>query len=283
LKRGLRRLGTTNGLVLVAFLAAYANASRAEPATLLVEFSGRKGYFSTAELSANPTTRTLEIPHDPAYGRPMRYLAVPLLELLRGFRNDAADTIEARATDGFVSQLPRRLIEPVTSGGAVAWIAIEDPAHPWPNLPRKSHSAGPFYLVWEDPERSGVTSEQWPYALVSLTGVSDPLRRWPQLSIAAHVPADDPSRRGQAVFLVQCLPCHRLYGAGAGDQGPDLGLPMPATVYMTRAGLKALLRDPSAVRKWPRQQMPRFDRDTLPDSDIDAVIAYLTRITDQRR
>src|SRR6185369_8964043 len=230
-----------------------------------------------AELLANPATRTLEIPDDPAYGHPMRYQAIPLLELLHGLGNDA-DTIEARATDGFVSQLPWRLVERSASGGAVAWIAIEDPADSWPNLPSKSYSAGPFYLVWEHPKQSGVTSEQWPYALVSLAGVSDPLRRWPQLSIAADLPADDPSRRGQAVFLVQCLPCHRLYGAGAGAQGPDLGSPMPATVYMTQAGLKALLRDPSAVRKWPGQQMPSFDADTLPDSDIDAVIAYLTRI-----
>ena len=164
-----------------------------------------------------------------------------------------------------------------------AWIAIADPMHPWPNLPSKSYSAGPFYLVWEHPKQSGVTSEEWPYALASLSGVSDPLRRWPQLSIAANVPADDPSRRGLAVFLVQCLPCHRLYGAGAGAQGPDLGSPMPATAYMTQVGLKALLRDPSAVRKWPGPQMPSFDPDTLPDSDIDAVIAYLTRITEQRR
>jgi hypothetical protein len=29
--------------------------------------------------------------------------------------------------------------------------------------------------------------------------------------------------------------------------------------------------------------MPSFDADTLPDTDIDAVIAYLTRITEQRR
>jgi mono/diheme cytochrome c family protein len=282
LKSRFHRLRTTNLLVLAVLLIA-ANAGRAEPTTLLVEVNGQKRYFSTTGLLANPATRTLEIPSDPAYGRPMRYLAVPLLELLHGLPAEVADTIEARATDGFVSQLPWRLIEQAASGGAVAWIAIEDPAHPWPNLPSKSHSAGPFYLVWEHPEQSGVTTEQWPYALTSMTGVSDPLRRWPQLSIAANVPAADPSRRGQAVFLVQCLPCHRLYGAGAGDQGPDLGRPMPATVYMTRAGLKALLRDPSAVRKWPRQQMPSFDRDTLPDSDIDAVIAYLTRITDERR
>ena len=283
LKRRLRSLRTTNLLVLAVMLIAYVNAGRAEPATLLIEFNGQKRYFSTAELVANSATRTLEIPDDPAYGHPMRYLAMPLLELLHGLRNDAADTIEARATDGFVSQLPWRLFEQSASGGAVAWIAIEDPMHPWPNLPSKSYSAGPFYLVWEHPKQSGVTSEEWPYALASLSGVSDPLRRWPQLSIAANVPADDPSRRGLAVFLVQCLPCHRLYGAGAGAQGPDLGSPMPATAYMTQVGLKALLRDPSAVRKWPGQQMPSFDPDTLPDSDIDAVIAYLTRITEQRR
>jgi mono/diheme cytochrome c family protein len=277
-----RWLRTTNLLVLVVLLIAYANAGRAGPATLLIEFNGQKRYFSTAELLANSATRTVEIAGDPTYGQPMRCLAIPLLELSHGFRN-TADTIEARATDGFVSQIPWGLIEQGASGGAVAWIAIEDPAHPWPNLPNKSYSAGPFYLVWEHPELSGVTPEQWPYALASLTAVSDPLQRWPQLSIASKVPANDPSRRGQAVFLMQCLPCHRLYGAGAGDQGPDLGLPMPATAYMTRAGLKALLRDPSAVRKWPQQQMPSFDPETLPDSDIDAVIAYLARITDQRK
>jgi mono/diheme cytochrome c family protein len=277
------RLRKTNLFLLALLLIAHAGAARAEPAALSIELDGQTRHFSAAELLANPATHTLDIPRDPSYGRPMRYRAVPLLELLRGMPIDATDTIEARATDGFVSQLPGRLIERAAEGGAVAWIAIEDPAHPWPDLPGKSVSAGPFYLVWEQPERSDVTSEQWPYALASLTGVSDPLQRWPQLSLDADVPAEDPSRRGQALFLVQCLPCHRLYGGGAGRQGPDLGQPMPATAYMTRTGLEALLRDPAAVRSWPQQQMPAFDKDTLSDADIDAVIAYLTRITEQHR
>jgi mono/diheme cytochrome c family protein len=279
----MRRLRTTNLIALALLFISHATSSQAEPATLSIELNGQTRHFSAAELLANPATRALEIPRDPAYGQSMRYLAVPLRELMLGLRNDATDTIEARATDGFVSQLPWNLIEQAASGGAVAWIAIEDPAHPWANLPGKSFSAGPFYLVWEHPERAGVTPEQWPYALASLTGASDPLRRWPQLSVGAAVPADDASRRGQAVFLVQCLPCHRLYGAGAGDKGPDLGLPMPATAYLTQAGLKALLRNPAAVRTWPQQQMPGFDADMLPDTDIDAVIAYLTRIGEQQR
>jgi mono/diheme cytochrome c family protein len=270
-------------LALAFLLIGHVSSGKADPATLSIELDGQTRHFSAAELLANPATRTLEIPRDASYGQSMSYLAIPLRELMPGLRTDDTDAIEARATDGFVSQLPLKLIEQAANGGAVAWIAIEDPAHPWPNLPNKPFSAGPFYLVWEHPEQSGVTSEQWPYALASLTGVSDPLLRWPQLSIGANVPADDPSRRGQVVFLVQCLPCHRLYGAGAGEQGPDLGLPMPATSYMTQAGLKALLRNSSAVRNWPQRQMPSFDADTLPDTDIDAVIAYLTRITEQRK
>ena len=88
----------------------------------------------------------------------------------------------------------------------------------------------------------------------------------------------DPARRGQEVFIVQCLPCHRLRGAGTGDLGPDLGQPMPVTVYFTKEGLKALIRDPAAVRSWPQMQMPGF-KANMSDLDIDAVIAYLGQIT----
>jgi hypothetical protein len=43
----LRRLRTTNLLVLAVLLIAFANVGRAEPATLLIEFNGQKRYFST--------------------------------------------------------------------------------------------------------------------------------------------------------------------------------------------------------------------------------------------
>ena len=98
------------------------------------------------------------------------------------------DTIEARASDGFVSQIPASLVAKGVSGGAVAWVAVEDPAAPWPNLEGRDVSAGPFYLVWQHPERSGIGSEQWPFALAELTGVEDPLRRWPQLAVDTALP-----------------------------------------------------------------------------------------------
>ena len=51
------------------------------------------------------------------------------------------------------------------------------------------------------------------------------------------------------------------------------------TSYFTKAGLKALMRDPAAVRNWPRMQMAGFNTANLSDADIDAVIAYLGHIT----
>lgn len=272
-----------SALVLTLLIIGLTQSCQAEPTDLAVALNGHTRHFSLTELLTSPAIRTLEIPHDPAYRRSMHYQAIPLLELVTGWSGDAIDTLEARASDGFVAQLPWKVINNAARDGAVAWIAIEDPMHPWPNLVGKPFTAGPFYLVWEHPERAKISTEQWPYAIVGLTGVSDPLHRWPQLSVAASIPAEDPSRRGQEVFVVQCLPCHRLFGAGAGEMGPDLGLPMAATSYLTQAGLKALLRNPAAVRNWPQRQMPNFGEATLPDADIDAVISYLSRITAMRR
>jgi mono/diheme cytochrome c family protein len=129
--------------------------------------------------------------------------------------------------------------------------------------------------VWEHPERSSVAGEQWPFALVALTGVEAPARRWPQLAVDAALADDAPERLGQASFIRNCLPCHRLNGAGEGEIGPDLGQPMHVTAYMTPAGLRALIRDPKAVRTWPAQQMVGFDAKQIPDAELDALIAFL--------
>ena len=118
-------------------------------------------------------------------------------------------------------------------------------------------------------------SEQWPYQLASVTSVQSPARRWPQMAVDASLPADAPARRGQAVFTTQCLSCHRMKGAGAADVGPDLGQPMNPTQYLTPDGLRGLIRNPKAVRTWPQQEMPGFDEATLPEADLDALIAYL--------
>ena len=206
---------------------------------------------------------------------------MPLLSLLKGLPWDRFDTLEARSSDGFVAQIPLLLVRKGATDGATAWIAVEPPGQPWPNLPGRTTGAGPFYLVWEHPERSRVTTEQWPYQLASLTAVESPAHRWPQLAADPSLPAEAPARRGEAVFIANCLPCHRLNGGGAGEVGPDLGKPMNATDYMTDKGLRALVRNPRSVRTWPLQQMPGFGADALPDADLDALVAYLRHIAER--
>jgi mono/diheme cytochrome c family protein len=232
--------------------------------------------FTSAELLARSDAATVAVPRDPAYGgRAITYRAVPMRALLVQLPADAADTFEMRATDGFVAQLPSQLL----TGAATPWIAVEDPAQPWPPLPGQTASAGPFFLIWENAERAGISPEQWPYALASMTAVASPVQRWPALAVDASMPADAPARRGQAVFMANCLACHRMAGNGEGAVGPDLLRPMPATRYFTEVGLRALIRNPAAVRKWPQQMMPAFDASVIGEADIDALIAYLRFMT----
>ncbi|HVJ55030.1 MAG TPA: cytochrome c [Aliidongia sp.] len=249
------------------------SAHAAQPA-LVITHGKVEHQFNAAELLAMPDTAYVTVQTD-VFDHPTTYRAVPLLSLLGHAAGDQFDTLETRALDGFVSQIPLALIERGAKGGAVAWIAVEDPQHPWPPLPNKTVSAGPFYLVWEHPERSGVSTEQWPFQLASIAFTESPVHRWPQLAVPADLPDASPARHGQEVFLVQCLPCHRLNGGGTGEVGPDLARPMSPTQYLTDAGLRAIIRNTRAVRTWPGQQMDAFDKTALPDADLDAVVAYL--------
>jgi mono/diheme cytochrome c family protein len=260
--------------MLLLVVAEAPPAGAAEP-SLEFGLGGVTHRFTVSGLLARPDATEVNIPDDQDYRRASHYRVVPLLPLLVGLPSDHFDTLEARATDGFVAQIPLSLVRKGAEGGATAWIAVEPPDQPWPNLPGKNTGAGPFYLVWEHPERSGVTREQWPYQLASLTAVESPAHRWPQLAADPSVPPEAPARRGQQVFATDCLPCHRLNGGGAGEMGPDLGWPMNATEYLTDQGLRALVRDPKSVRTWPLQQMPGFGADALPETDLDALIAYL--------
>jgi mono/diheme cytochrome c family protein len=273
-----RRFRTTliaiTATMLLTLMTLTPGESRAAPGTLVIANGSGERHFTTVELLSRPDAVALSVTGD-VYHQSVTYRAVPLLSLLGNNPGDRFDTIEAQASDGFVSQIPLALIAHGERGGAVAFIAVEDPARPWPPLPRKTETAGPFYLVWEHPERSGVTREQWPYQLVRLTFVESPVHRWPQLLVPAGVPAGAPAIRGQDVFVTQCLPCHRLNGGGASDTGPDLGRPMNPTQYFTDAGLRALIRNPQAVRTWPNQQMIGFGERTLPVADLDALVAYL--------
>lgn len=238
--------------------------------------------FDRSQLLARDDAQAIKVKGDVAYGRPMAYQAVPLASLLEGLEIPAETVIEAVATDGFAAQLPVDLLVNTDSKGAVAWVAVEPPGAPWPPLPGKPMSAGPFYLVWTGDQAATVRSEQWPYQMARLVTQPSPASRWPQLAVDAALPASDPIRSGQSLFVTQCLACHKLNGVGSGDMGPDLNRPMSPTEYLSPPALHALIRDPASVRDWPDRKMQGFTPQQLTDREIDQVIAYLRHMAGRR-
>ena len=118
--------------------------------------------------------------------------------------------------------------------------------------------------------------------MAKLVSQPSPAARWPALAVDPALPAADPIRAGQTLFVTQCLPCHKLNGAGASEVGPDLNRPMNPTEYLTPEGLHALIRNPKSVRTWPMQQMPGFPPESLSDREIDLVIAYLQHMAGRK-
>ena len=235
-----------------------------------------------SELLQRADLTEIRIPRDPAYKQPMSYRALPLASLLRGLPLKPDEVIEVVATDGFVTLLPPDLVFTKNDTASVPYLAIEPVDEPWPVIPGKTVSAGPFYVVWLKPELSGVRSEQWPYGVASFRSAELPVRRWPALAVDANIPADSPIRSGQALFITQCMVCHTLNGAGNAHVGPDLNVPQNPTGYLTSTALHQLIRNPASVRNWPDMKMQGFDPDALSDHEIDLIIQYLAHMAGRK-
>jgi mono/diheme cytochrome c family protein len=263
------------GFLVMAIAVSIATLAAAAEPVLTIDIGGVTRKLTRDELLKNPAITEIDVPRDVAYKRAMHFRAVPLDRLLAGLDVPRDQVLEAIATDGFVGSLPVDLVLHPRPDGARAYLAIETPEAPWPGLSGKPESAGPFYVVWLKPEASGVRSEQWPFRLATIRGADSPAKRWPALGVDRALPADDPVRVGQTLFVTQCLVCHKLNGAGSADLGPDLNTPENPTEYFQADALKRYIRDPASLRHWPAMQMPSFDKDVLSDREIDLVIAYL--------
>ena len=268
-------------LVLFCFLLL-SGFARADEPTITVTVGGDTRSLTRGELLARPDASTIQVTRDVTYRMPMTYRAVPVASLLAGMTLPPDTVIEAVALNGFVAQLPPDLLLNTDERKAVAWLAIELADHPWPPIPREDMSAGPFYIVWTGAEVGSIRSEQWPYQMAKLVSQPSPLSRWPALAVNSALPPTDPIRAGQALFIVQCLTCHKLNGAGAADVGPDLNLPQNPTEYLTPQGLHDLIRHPKAVRSWPAQVMPALSG-YLSDSDVELIIAYLKHMAGRKQ
>ncbi len=131
--------------IIAALVVWTGTVSAAEP-SLLLKLGGVEQRITASELLARPDAAEVTAPDDVSYLQAKTYRSVPLLALLPGVP-EPFDTLEARALDGFVAQIPLSLVRGAASGGSVAWLAVEPPGQPWPDLPGKTFGPGPFYLV----------------------------------------------------------------------------------------------------------------------------------------
>ncbi|UTW08271.1 cytochrome c [Pseudomonas benzenivorans] len=247
-----------------------------QAAELSLEIGAVSRSLSSAELLAHPQARWIEIVDDVSYKRVMRYRAVPLTALLPGINPD--DHLQAVAHDGFAAELPARLL--LNRTGAQPWLAVEDPRAPWPPLAPNKASAGPFYLVWTNPQASRIGAEQWPFRIAQIRRLPPVEQRFPQL-----LPAKDAGRQIQAGFAQyqkHCMACHRLNGAGDSRFGPDLNIPSNPTEYFAGDYLARYIRDPQSVRRWPQGRMPRFDNSLLSDGELAQLLAYLAHMAGRK-
>ena len=242
-----------------------------QAAELTLELADGKRTWSSAELLAHPQAQAIEIGADVAYHKTMHYRAVPLTALLAGV--GPTEHLQAVALDGFAAELPAAPL--LEQSGARAWLAIEDPAQPWPPLASGKASAGPFYLVWSNPQAGQIGPEQWPFQVAAIRRLPPVAERFPALLPAADLAADDPINQGFALFQKHCLACHRLNGAGAAQFGPDLNIPHNPTEYFAGSFLHQYIRDPQSLRRWPEGRMPGFSAQVLPDADLQLLVDYL--------
>ncbi|MGH8712765.1 MAG: c-type cytochrome [Casimicrobiaceae bacterium] len=274
MRRVLAAFAPLLGLALVHAAAAAAG----EP-ELTVTVAGRTTTYAPAALLGLPAAASVTIPNDVAYKRAMTFRAVPAAALLAGVPPD--DTLRFVASDGFVATLPAAAL--LSRNGAVAYLAVEPPDAPWPPLkPEGGASAGPFYLVWMNPERGGITPEQWPYQVARIEAVAPLAKRYPMLAPAASLSAHDPVRHGYAVFEKNCAVCHTLNLGGDATVGPDLNVPYNPTEYMRVDALRRLIRNPQSLRRWPAAKMPAFETSLLSDRDLTDLLAYLRHMADRK-
>ncbi len=248
--------------------------------TLEIVAGDQRLQFTTSQLLARHDLKTISVTDSEYRRRVTRFEAIALADLFKGLSIPEFAAIQCNATDGFSANLDKRRLLSADPKASKPFLAIEVPSHPWPMLPGKASSAGPFYLVWTNPQASDIGPEEWPYKIASFHVLTDPASVFPKIYPAADAPPA--VQNGLRSFQKNCFACHPMNGNGAGSIGPDLNLPMNPTEYLEPAALLALIRNPASVRTWPRREMRGYAATEISDAELADLVAYLGYMSTHR-
>ncbi len=245
--------------------------------------------FKRSVLLSHPAVIHLTVKSDPAYsGKPMQYVAVPVYELFKQIPMSSDASIQFRCLDGFSGLISRERLLNHSSTAAIAYLAIELEKERWPFLNLKSSGsdakiAGPFYLVWMNPERSQIGREEWPFQLAGFEVEKSMKDAYPAIFPEGRVSKKDPVFRGFYVFTKNCFMCHTFNLQGKSQIGPDLNMPMSPIEYFKKKALKKFIRDPQSLRHWPFSKMKGFSNSELSESELNDLIEYFVHMSQKKR
>lgn len=267
-------------LAALCLLAPRAFAQDADP-VLTIQAGAKKAEFKRSDLLKRPDLETLQVSADPAYpGKVMTYKAVPVAALFKDVTIAPDAVIQFKCLDGFSAPISKERLLNTDDKKSRAYVAIEETGAAWPPVKPNGPSAGPFYLVWPQPGLSSIGPEEWPFQLAAFEVKGSLAEVFP--GVLPDAKASATVKQGFAVFTKNCFACHTLNKAGAAEVGPDLNVPMSVTEYLTKTGLRTIVRDPQAARHFPKSRMSAFPKEIISDKDLDALVAYLEHMAKRK-
>ncbi len=263
--------------ILIALFGYVAHA--AEPIFSIQSADKNKTWSATELLKM---AKPVDVGTDVTYQKALTtFQAIPVYELLEGFQFKDRDMLQFHCADQFSAPLDKNLVLSKDPKKAIAYLAVEDPKKPWPIIPKKKTSAGPFYLIWKNAEASKIGSEQWPFQVISFSVKGSLRETYPLIHPKEN--ASQEAKKGFQVFTKNCFACHKMNGQGLAAMGPDLNIPMNPTEYWQKKAFPQLVRDPHKVRTWPALQMNvHFTAKDISDQEMEQLWGYLEHMVKQK-
>ncbi len=269
-------------VVVFILIGLFANPLWAKSFTY-TDAHGVKNTWSVKKLLMHKQLVNIKNQNTEAFpGAPQSFKAIALHHLINSKSDGKADQLKFSCTDGYSKVLSKKVSTFMRSklSGPTAFLAIEDPKNPWPDLAgfhkgKHRGSAGPFLIFWRNEGTRKMKDQPW--SVVSLQTVkSDPAEAIKPTNASLI------ATKGHKLFVKTCFACHTINLKGEGSMGPDLNYPESPIEYFGKARLKRYIRNPDSVRIYKSGRMKGFNKESLSDSELESIIIYLQHMAKNR-